>query len=252
MVNINLMSLFLGELVGTFLLILFGNGIVQTSNIKGFGASKLTSLTAICLGWAIGVLAGGVVGGAISSAVGVTINPAVATYLLFSEFDLRTVWFGTVFILWLLRVLGAFLGAIIAQVTLDLLHWKHLNSLPNAQVLSTHSTVPASPKDYARNFFWEFLLTTVLIGSIMGIGKARLSPGESSLFISLIVFAIVACFGATGSAINPARDLGPRLVYQFMPFKTADQKSSMWSYSWVPVCAPLLSGLILGSLSLLF
>lgn len=50
MVNINLVSLFLGELVGTFLLILFGNGIVQTSNIKGFGASKLTSLTAICLG----------------------------------------------------------------------------------------------------------------------------------------------------------------------------------------------------------
>lgn len=61
----------------------------------------------------------------------------------------------------------------------------------------------------------------------MGLGKTRLSPGESSLFISLIVFAIVACFGATGSAINPARDLGPRIVYQLMPFKTSDQKNSM-------------------------
>lgn len=252
MLNINLITLFFGELIGTFLLILFGNGVVQTANIKKFGSSKLTSLTTICLGWAIGVLAGGIVGGAISSVVGVTINPAVATYLLFSEFDLGRVWFGTVFVLWILRVLGAFMGAMIAQVTLDLLHWKYLNGLPNNQVLATHSTVPAEQKDYVRNFFWEFLLTAVLIVSIMGVGKTRFSPGENSLFISLIVFALVACFGATGSAINPARDLGPRIIYQIMPFKTADQKTSMWSYSWIPVCAPLLAGLVLGCLSLLF
>lgn len=227
---------FVSELVGTAILVLLGDGVVATALLarsKGLNGGWLM----ICVGWGLGVFAG--VNVAYSS--GAQLNPAVTIGLLvIGKID-----FGTAVVYIVAQLIGATVGAVLVW----LVYKKHYDvEEDRAAILGTFSTGPAI-RSYPWNFLTEVIATFVLVFVIIGFTNGGTPAELGAVPVAFLVVGIGICLGgATGWAINPARDLGPRIAHAFLPIP--HKGGSDWSYSWVPVAGPLVGGLLAGLLSL--
>ena len=236
------MEIFVAELVGTAVLVLLGNGVV---------ANVLLSKTAgndggwivITTGWGIAVAVAVYSVGRIS---GGHINPAV-TLGLASIGQVETALVPTYLAG---QMIGGFVGAVLVWLT----YRPHWEATPEAgDKLSCFSTGPAIAST-PWNFFTELMGTAMLVFGVLAIGaNARelsggsldlakaFSTGINPLLVGLLVFGIgLSLGGPTGYAINPARDLAPRLAHELLPI--AGKGDSNWSYAWVPVVGPVVGG----------
>ena len=241
----NLGVVFLSETVGTAMLILLGCGVVANvvlAKNKGFGGGFLM----ISIGWGLAVYAGVIV--AYSS--GAHINPAVTLGLVASgatEFGLGV----PVSVLSVLAYIAAqMIGAILGAVLCWLAYKRHFDAEPDpVNKLVVFSTIPAI-RSYGWNLVTEIIGTFVLVFVVIAFGGGR--QGESgglaalgALPVALLVIVIGASLGGpTGYAINPARDLGPRIAHFLLPIK--GKGPSDWAYSWVPVVGPIIGGVLAG------
>ncbi|ROR72430.1 MIP/aquaporin family protein [Bogoriella caseilytica] len=244
-----MLEIFTSELVGTALLTLLGTGVVAAALLpksKGFDGGWVL----ITFGWGFAVFAG--VFAAFKT--GAHINPAVTVGLwangqpFFGGTDEiaevpatianASVYFGG-------QLTGAFLGAV-----LMFLAYKRLfdDEAPAAAKLGIFATGPAV-RSYGWNLVTEIIGTFVLVFVVILFGSTPTELGP--LAVALLVVGIgMSLGGPTGYAINPARDLGPRLAHALLPIK--GKGSSDWSYSWVPIVGPLIGGVLAGLAALAY
>lgn len=223
------MMSFLGEFIGTMLLIIFGGGVVAGVILKGT-KSENSGWIVITTGWGLGVV---VAIYAAASLSGAHLNPAV-TIALASVGDFE---WSKVPLYTSAQMLGAFTGAIIVWIHY-LPHWKETKD-PATQ-LAVFSTGPAIRNTWA-NLVSEITGTFILVFAIYAIGSNKFTEGLNPLVIGGLVIAIgLSLGGTTGYAINPARDLGPRIAHFILPI--IGKGKSDWSYSWIPVVGPILGG----------
>lgn len=224
---------FTGELVGTFMLILLGCGVnANTSLSKTYGNNSGWIVTAT--GWAFAVTMGVFVAQKFGSEAA-HINPAVTIGLAVQSGNFTNA--GS-FIL--AQMIGAILGATGVWL-MYLPHWEATKDQGNK--LGVFSTGPAI-KNTPANFISEFIGTfTLIVGVISIYGEA--SSGLKPFLVGVLVWGIgLSLGGTTGYAINPARDLGPRIAHQILPI--AGKGSGNWSYAWLPVVAPLAGAAVAG------
>lgn len=233
------MTAFTAELIGTMLLILMGNGVVANVVLKGTKGNN-SGWIVITTGWALSVFTGVALAAPYS---GAHLNPAVTLALAIAgKFSWNLV--GS-------YVLAQMLGAMIGAVMVWVLYRPHLDVTEDAGAqLAVFCTGPAIRHRFS-NVFSEALGAFVLIFVIfyftnpeIGDNKTPIGMGTlGALPVAFLVWGIgLSLGGTTGYAINPARDLGPRLVHALMPIK--NKCHSDWSYAWVPVAGPLLGGSI--------
>ena len=238
---------FLSEVVGTALLVLLGTGVVANIALaknKGLNGGFLM----VNIGWGLAVFAGVIV----SYNSGAHLNPAVTLGLVASgatEFGLGVAVSALSVIVYILAQL---LGAIIGAVFTWLAYKQHFDDEPvAANKLGVFSTGPAI-RSYGWNLVTEIIGTFVLVFVVIGFGRQAPGGGLAALGalpVALLVIGIGASLGGpTGYAINPARDLGPRIAHALLPIR--GKGSSDWSYSWVPVVGPIIGGLLAGWLSI--
>ncbi len=226
------MSIFLSEFLGTAILIAFGNGVVANvvlNKTKGHNSGWIV----IAFGWAIAVFVGVYVSAASS---GAHLNPAVTIALAY----LKKISWSVVPEYLSGQLLGAMAGSVIVWFS----YLQHYKATENAElILATFATSPAI-KSFGHNFLSEFLATFIFIFAILFIVAPSNSLGSlDALPVALLVLGIGLSFGGpTGYAINPVRDLGPRIMHQLLPISY--KRSSEWRYAWVPVLGPLAGGLL--------
>jgi len=230
----------IAEFFGTFVLLLFGDGCVATfslfNKLPGSGAFA-NEWTVIILGWGLAVMLGIYVAGAVS---GAHLNPAVTLALAVRG---KLPW-SKVLPYWLAQLLGAFIAAII-------LFYVYKGAIDNATGSGNYATAVGgvfytSPKAFVGTFGAfcdEFIGTALLVGLIFAITDGRNQPVQANLnplIIGFLIVAIGASFGLnTGYAINPVRDFGPRLWIAIV-----SGGASLTSYTWIPIVAPLLGGVV--------
>jgi glycerol uptake facilitator protein len=226
------MSHFLGEFLGTAILIILGNGVVANvvlDKTKGHNSGWIV----IVFGWAMAVFVGVFVASQYSYA---HLNPAVTMGMaLVGKMDWGLVqeYIGGQFA-------GAIAGAIIVWIT----YKDHFDETENADMkLAVFCTAPNIRKPLS-NVITEMVGTFILVfGALHILPPASSMGGLDALSVALLVLAIgLSLGGPTGYAINPARDLGPRIVHFILPIK--NKRDSNWSYSWVPVIGPVLGGIL--------
>lgn len=231
------MNVYLFEIIGTAMLILIGNGVVANLVLKDTKGSDL-GWVGISLAWGIAVFCGVFVSADVS---GAHLNPAVTVGLATAGK------FG-----WELvpgYIISQILGAMLGNLLIWLNYKKQYDATDDSSaILATFSTSPA-----IRNPFWNFMSevigTFALVFGIFyiaggSVGEEAISLGSlDALPVALLVIGIgFGLGGATGYAINPARDLGPRIMHALLPLK--NKGSSDWKYSWIPVLGPLTGGII--------
>lgn len=224
------MTHFLAELLGTMFLILLGDGVVANvalKKTKGNGAGFLM----VTWGWAIAVAVPAYIFGPTS---GAHFNPALTLGLAaIGKFAWAEV---PVYIAG--QMIGAILGATLVWLHY-LPHWKETED--KATKLGVFCTAPAIRNTFA-NFISEFIGTFVLVFAILGVGNTKMVDGIPTYVVALIILVIgVSLGGTTGYAINPARDLGPRIAHAILPI--AGKGDSDWGYAWIPVIAPICGSL---------
>ncbi|MER3480415.1 MAG: aquaporin [Meiothermus sp.] len=225
------MSHFSAELLGTLILILFGNGVVANvllSRSKGQNSGWIVITTGWAMAVAIAVYAVGRISGA-------HINPAVTIGLAaVGKFPWSEV---PAYIA--AQMIGAFLGAVLVWLTY-LPHWDKTED-PTLK-LAVFSTGPAV-RNYSANLITEIIGAAALVLGVLSITANQLSAGLAPLLIGFLVWGIgLSLGGPTGYAINPARDLGPRIAHALLPIP--GKGSSDWAYSWVPVVGPIIGGIL--------
>jgi glycerol uptake facilitator protein len=228
-------SIFGAEIIGTAILILLGNGVVAGVLMTRSKAEDAGWIV-ITFGWAMAVAFAVYAVGEFS---GAHINPAVT--LGFAVIG-NTEWSDVPEYL-----AGEFLGAFIGATLVFLAyfaHWRDTNDEDaQAKKLSCFSTIPAirnTPANVATEFVGTFMLLFLVlaVGGFQPAGASGLTP----LLVGLIVFAIgLSLGGPTGYAINPARDLGPRIMHAILPIP--GKGTSDWGYAWIPVLAPIAGGI---------
>lgn len=227
------MSQFLGEFIGTLILILFGCGVNAGVTLH-LSKAKDAGWIVIALGWGLAVMLGVYAVGDIS---GAHLNPAVTLgFAIVGAFPWAEV---PSYIL--AQMLGAMAGATLVWLQY-LPHWS--KTAEPADKLGIFSTAPAVPARWA-NLLSELLGTFALVLALMFIGANNFTEGLNPLIVGLLIVAIgVSLGGSTGYAINPARDLGPRIAHFLLPIK--GKGGSDWAYSWIPVLGPAIGGLMGG------
>jgi glycerol uptake facilitator protein len=234
----------LGEFLGTAILILLGNGVVAGVLLKGSKGENAGWL-AITAGWAFAVVAGVFTAIACGSSDG-HLNPAVTL-----GFAVITGDFSKLIPYSIAQVAGAFVGAVLVWVHYAP-HWSRTSD-PNFK-LGTFCTIPAI-RHRAFNFASEVIATFVLVLVVAAIFSTRLASsgpvaGLGPYLVGSLVWGIgLSLGGTTGYAINPARDLGPRLAHAVLPIP--GKRDSDWSYAPIPVLGPLLGGALAGVLACL-
>ncbi|MDR2255834.1 MAG: aquaporin family protein [Arthrobacter sp.] len=234
-------AVFFSELMGTALLILLGCGVVANvalAKSKGLGGGTLM----VNWGWGLAVF----VGVYAAFASGAHLNPAVTIGIAVSKAGTDNpefvpgvaVDFASIAVYIIAQLIGAFIGAVACWLA----YKQHFDDEPEpANKLGVFSTGPAI-RNYGWNLVTEILGTFVLVIAVLVSGYttgAALGP----LFVALVVVGIGASLGGpTGYAINPARDLGPRIAHAVLPIK--GKGSSDWAYSWVPVVGPIVGGVL--------
>jgi glycerol uptake facilitator len=228
----NFGDIFLWELLGTAGLTLFGCGVVANVVLKktlGTGGGWLL----INIGWGFAVF----VGASIAAPSGAHINPAVTLGLLaggHSNFG-----WGQAPAYLLGQMVGAFIGAVLAWAAYKLQFDTHDEPANTRGIFSTGPTVP----NYTWNLVTEIIGTFALVFWILLTPKSNAALGYAA--VAFVVIGIGASLGGpTGYAINPARDLGPRIAYAILPIK--GKGSPDWNYSWVPVVGPIVGGVLAG------
>ncbi|WP_026534793.1 MIP/aquaporin family protein [Arthrobacter sp. H14] len=234
----SLWEVFLAESFGTAMLTLLGCGVVANvalAKTKGNNGGFLM----VTFGWGFAVFAGVFV----AAQSGAHINPAVTVGLLANGAAEYAPGVAVTLASTLVYFAGEMVGATIGAVFCWLAYKQHFDEdLDPAAKLGVFSTGP-SIRSTPWNLVTEFIGTFVLVFVILMFGG---SPNElGPLAVAILVVGIgVSLGGPTGYAINPARDLGPRIAHAFLPIK--GKGSSDWSYSWIPVVGPLLGGAVAG------
>src|SRR3990172_12970108 len=223
------MSEFAGELIGTMLLIILGDGVVGGVVLNKSKAQN-SGWIVITFGWGLAVAIAVYAVGSIS---GAHINPAVTLGLAaVGEFPWEKV---PMYII--AQMTGAFIGGVIVYLHY-LPHWRATDN-PDLK-LAVFCTAPAIRKP-SSNLVSEIIGTFVLVLAIMFIGANEFTQGLNPLIIGFLVLGIgLSLGGTTGYAINPARDLGPRIAHFLLPIH--GKRDSDWGYSWIPVVGPLVGG----------
>lgn len=228
------MELFVGELLGTFLLIVLGAGVVANVVLnRTFGQNS--GYIVITWGWAIAVFVAVFVTGNIS---GAHINPAVSIGLAVAG---KFAW-GLVPLYVAAQLLGAFLGAVCVW-----LHYRpHFNASDDADLKRAIFCTAPAIADTGANFFSELFGTFILVLAVLHLADPAVGLGSiSALPVALLVLGIgLSLGGTTGYAINPARDLGPRIAHRLLPIR--NKGASNWAYAWIPVAAPLTGAVLAG------
>lgn len=216
-----------GEFLGTALLVLLGNGVVA-GVVLPKTKNHASGWIVIATGWGIAVAVAAFISGKIAPA---HLNPAVSL-----AFAMK----GT--IAWLTAIvysLAQMLGAMLGSVLVFLQFRPHYVAADNpADILGTFATGPAI-RDNSSNLLSEIFGTFVLVLGILAFGLYDMPAGLGTLCVGLLVIGIgLSLGGTTGYAINPARDLGPRLIHAILPIK--NKGDSDWSYAWIPVVGPMI------------
>lgn len=232
------MTPFVAELLGTALIIIFGDGVVANvllKNSKGNNGGWIV----IAFGWAMAVFIAVYVSAAAS---GAHLNPAVTLALAYlGKFDWSLVP-GYL----LAQLLGGMLGALLVWAV----YRQHYDATEDPDLqLATFCTGPAI-RNYPQNFLTELLATFIFVTAILFISKPMDASGLAfglgaldALPVALLVLGMgLSLGGPTGYAINPARDLGPRIIHFILPIK--GKRDSDWAYSWVPVLGPTAGALL--------
>ena len=222
---------FLSELIGTAILIVLGDGVVANvllnkSGMKGAGPVQIT------FGWGLAVMLPAFVFGASS---GAHFNPALTLAL---AADGSVAWS-----LVPVYVVGQMLGAFVGATLVWALFYDHFKATDDAALKrACFCTAPSIP-NVPRNFLSEFVGTFLLVFTIKGIAQVTgCAGGLSYVFVFGIIVSIgMSLGGLTGYAINPARDLGPRIAHALLPLP--GKGPSNWGYAWVPVVAPIAGAL---------
>lgn len=243
------MNEFIGEFVGTAMLITLGHSInanMDLKKTKGAGTGWLM----MCFGWGFSVALCIYMVGRVCEA---HINPAVTIAMAVTgHFDSGLV---------IGCILAQFAGAIFGATLMSVIYWPHFAATDDSEkVLAVYATSPAINKPFS-NFLAEAVGTAVLVFGILSIvanvdsvaaeagedaAQSLLSVGINPLLIGLLVAVIgLGLGGPTGFAINPARDLAPRIVHAILPIP--NKGPSNWGYGWIPVVGPIAGG-ILGAL----
>ncbi|QRP61903.1 MIP/aquaporin family protein [Corynebacterium minutissimum] len=237
---------FLWEFLGTAVLLLLGNGVCATVNLRT-SAARGADWIVIAMGWGLGVY----LGASIADPSGGHLNPAVTIMLAVNgslEWSLVPYYF-------LGQILGAMVGAFLAWATFkQLFDANNVDEAGNVTGANKNTggiffTNPAHPNN-GWNAVTEFIATTVLL-MFIAFGPTGGELGPLSYFgVAFVIVSIGLSLGTpTGYAINPVRDLGPRIMYAFvLPIK--DKGTGNWGYAWVPVVAPMLSAVAVGLLSI--
>ena len=227
------MNIFIGELIGTMILILLGDGVVANvvlARTKGNDSGWIV----ITAGWGFAVAIGVYVAGWAS---GAHINPAVTLGLLtIGELPASQV---PVYLAG--QFLGAFLGAVLVYLAY-LPHWAPTTD--QGAKLAVFCTGPAI-RHTPGNLICEIIGTAALLIGVLGISNANndLASGIGPYAVGILVFAIgLSLGGPTGYAINPARDLAPRIAHALLPIP--GKGGSDWSYAWVPIVGPVIGGVL--------
>lgn len=225
------MNVYLAEFIGTAILILFGGGVCANVNLKQTLGNN-SGWIVISIGWGLAVAMGAYAVGDIS---GAHLNPAVSIAL---AMDGGITW-GQVPGYIIAQMLGGIVGGILVWL-MYLPHWK-VTEDQDAK-LGVFSTGPAL-KNYFANFISEIIGTAILTLGIMFIGTNKIADGINPLIVGGLIVAIgVSLGGTTGYAINPARDLGPRIAHAILPIY--GKGKSNWSYAIVPVLGPIAGGML--------
>ena len=239
------MSPFMAEMLGTMLLIILGDGVVANvvlNDTKGHNSGWIV----ITAGWGFAVFTGVVVAGPYS---GAHLNPAVTIGLAIAG---RFAW-SKVLLYIAAQLLGAFIGAFLVW----LMYYDHFqrNNKSDA-ILAVFCTGPAI-RNYVSNIVSEIIGAFVLVFTIFYIADAQIKPSQTpiglgsvgALPVGVLVWVIgLSLGGTTGYAINPARDLGPRIVHFLVPIK--NKGTSDWAYAWIPVIGPIAGAAIAAFLCL--
>ncbi len=229
----------LGEFMGTLMLILLGGGVNASVLLKRSKAEN-SGWIVITAGWAFAVLCG-IFTANLFGSPDAHINPAITL-----AFAIKSGAYRNLLSFAAAQLAGGFTGGLLVWLFF-LPHWK-LTEDP-ATKLAVFSTGP-TVRQYAWNLFCEALATAVLVIVAGGMSSKLVltqgaAAGLSPLLVGCLVWSIGLSLGATtGYAINPARDLGPRLAHAILPI--AGKGPSDWTYAWVPVLGPLLGGAIAG------
>jgi len=229
------MSPFMAELIGTMLLILLGDGVVANvllNDTKGNNSGWIVITT----GWGLAVFVGVTVAGPIS---GAHLNPAVTIGLAIAG---KFAWAGVGSYI-LAQMIGAMLGAFLVW----LMYYDHFQKTNDpGSVLAVFCTGPAV-RNYLSNIISEIIGAFVLIFVVFYITGAEITPSKipvglgsvGAIPVAFLVWVIgLSLGGTTGYAINPARDLGPRIMHAILPIKSKD--TSDWAYAWIPILGPII------------
>jgi len=227
------MNTFFAELVGTALLILLGNGVVGGVVLRGT-KNENSGWMVITLGWGLAVTFAVYTVGSIS---GAHLNPAVTLALAATGQWSETFTPAAIPIYIAGQMLGAMLGA--ALVYLHYLpHWAGTED--QGAKLAVFCNAPAI-RHTSSNLFSEFMGTFVLLFGLCALGANKFAEGLNPLVVGGLVLSIgLSLGGTTGYAINPARDLGPRIAHSLLPIP--GKGGSDWGYSWIPVVGPIIGG----------
>lgn len=233
------MSPFIAEIVGTFFLILLGCGVVANVILKDTKGQH-SGWIVITTGWGLAVFTAVYIAAPYS---GAHINPAVTVGLAaagdFPWADVPS------------YILAQFIGAMLGALFVWVAYRDHYNATEDPGTkLATFSTNPAI-RNYGSNFITETIATFALVFAVLYLTDPAMSDsGEiiglgslGALPVALVVWCIGLCLGGpTGYSINPARDLGPRIMHAILPIK--NKGGNDWSYSWVPVMGPFFGGVL--------
>lgn len=241
------MTPFIAEIVGTAFLMILGLGINANVSLKETYGND-SGWIAITTGWAFAVFVGVMIAAPYS---GAHINPAVTVGLAVAG-DFA----------WSMvpeYILAQFIGAMIGAFIIWLLYRDHFNSTEDeATKLGVFCTSPAI-KNTSSNFISETIGTFVLVFGVLYLTQGTMGDTDQiiglgsvgALPVAFLVWGIgLSLGGTTGYAINPARDLGPRIMHAVLPFKSSKGDSN-WSYSWIPVVGPVLGGVLAAGLDIL-
>lgn len=238
------MTPFVAELIGTYVLLLLGDGVVANAVLPKTKGNDGSSWIVITTGWALAVFAGVIIAGPYS---GAHLNPAVTIGLAVGgEFEWADV---PSYII--AQMIGAFLGAI----SVWLMYRPHFKETDNPALKRTPFYTFPEINTPIPNLISEILGTFILVFSIffftdpeIGTDKTPIGMGSlGAIPVAFIVWVIgLSLGGTTGYAINPARDLGPRLAFNLLPFKNKMKED--WSYSWIPIVGPVLGALMAAAL----
>lgn len=240
------MSAFTAELIGTAILMILGNGVVANCILKGTKGFN-SGWMVITTGWALAVFTGVVIATPYS---GAHLNPAVTLGLAVAgKFEWAMV--GS-------YILAQMIGSLVGAVIVWIVYYQHFDATREPDTLLACFCTGPAIRHRTFNLLSEVVGTFVLVFVVFYFTAAELGPDKTpiglgslgALPVAFLVWSIgLSLGGTTGYAINPVRDLGPRLAHSLLPIK--GKGSSNWAYAWVPVLGPVLGAVAAGALYLL-